>query len=578
MRFACVLALILTGCSSVATFIPNDINISVEQLSTSQEQVIARRAYAMLDTYFSQDNPIDLPNLNLDDTYRKLFITVLHNNVIRCCMSGLADAGDSNRIFKDIDQAVERCIEDTRYGGALSPEEAESAELVFNFLLANPRRLEGNLSDMKKQVELGIHALEIVNGKNNSYFKESVPISKNYDLEKTLQRLCSKANLDNDCYLDPETQVLAYDTRTFKADRNGTVTELYRYNTPLPEIDESLLNERISLAEEWFLQNTNPQTGLLEYMYYPSSDSYSSDNNHVRQLATLWSMVELRNFLKSDRLDSVIRNTFEEYLLYSICTDDSCYIDIDDSAKIAYNAFMILGLIGRSEDSEAMLSKLGQALLNQQQADGFYYTYFNSDSTSGADYYPGESMLALMRLYEHTGDRRYLDSVYRAFPYYRSYWRNKRNTAFVPWHTQAYLLLYEDTKDPEVAEFVFEMNDWLIDTYQINESPYHDIIGAFNRGNPRNATFVYMEGINDAYKLALMVGDTDHAAKYKASIQVGTRFTLLSQYTAENSFYIENPARAIGGFRESLTANPQRIDYVQHAVSALMKVVRNDIF
>ena len=53
---------------------------------------------------------------------------------------------------------------------------------------------------------------------------------------------------------------------------------------------------------------------------------------------------------------------------------------------------------------------------------------------------------------------------------------------------------------------------------------------------------------------------------------------LLSQYTPENSFYIENGTRAVGGFRKNLVSNEQRNDYTQHAVFAMLKAIENRVF
>lgn len=116
-----------------------------------------------------------------------------------------------------------------------------------------------------------------------------------------------------------------------------------------------------------------------------------------------------------------------------------------------------------------------------QEDDGSFKTSYTSDEIKGVDYYPGEAVLSLMELYKSTGDERYINSVKKAFPYYRSYWRDNKNTAFIPWHSQTYRLLYEETEDPELAEFMFEINDWLIDNYQIEDSEYIDEIGGFQK-------------------------------------------------------------------------------------------------
>jgi hypothetical protein len=84
--------------------------------------------------------------------------------------------------------------------------------------------------------------------------------------------------------------------------------------------------------------------------------------------------------------------------------------------------------------------------------------------------------------------------------------------------------------------------------------------------------------MNDAYIVALVLNDTFHKEKYIEAIKIGTRFILQTQFTQQNSFYVENPSRTIGGFRTSLTDNTLRIDNTQHAALALIKTYENKIF
>jgi hypothetical protein len=121
------------------------------------------------------------------------------------------------------------------------------------------------------------------------------------------------------------------------------------------------------------------------------------------------------------------------------------------------------------------------------------------------------------------------------------------------------------------------MNDWLINNYQIYSEAYVDEIGGFPKGNPRYSTSSYLEGIADAYLLARDIEDNLYINKYQNAIRLGVRFILLTQYTEDNAFYIENQKRALGGFKHSLISNTQRIDYTQHAIMALMKIYNNGI-
>lgn len=565
-------------------------------LTDQQMKDYSQYAYTALDNHFTQQKSTTNQNSNnskteLDapESYDKLFVTILVDNKIRCCYSGSADASADDRINQDIEQAVTRCINDERFGGVLKEEEIENTELAFNFFY-NKTELKDNSSiDMlRPEIELGVHAIELNKDSRKAYFKESVPISKNYSLDYTLQRLCQKIDLDSSCYTDPSSSLYIYNTESFISNRDQDIRKLFRYNTYLAqdEIDNELILERLELTRDWFLHNTNAQTGRFEYMYFPSDDEYSPDNNHVRQLAATWAASRLQNFLEDNSLDLPIQQTISYYVKeHSVCTGNYCYIEINNTAKLGYSAFILLSLIENPDypDAEQWIDKFAAGILHQQQEDGGYNSYFNSDTDSGIKFYPGEAMLALMHLYEQERDPEILSSVEKAFPYYAKYWRNNQNTAMIPWHTRADYLLHKHTSDEElkkdIEEFVFEINDWLIERRQVTESEYKDEIGGFGHGNPSGvSSATYTEGINDAYRLAVAVDDKDHIEKYEKSLKSAIRFILQTQYTQENSFYIENRNKAVGGFRESLISNQQRIDYQQHAAFALMKAYEQEVF
>lgn len=548
-------------------------------ITYEDKQKLINYAYSVLDSSFGKEsNSIqDIPQI---ENYDKLSITLMSNKKIRAYQSGKTDSSNLQRTKLDIEEAVVKCISDTRFGGVLSEDELTDTKIVFTILF-NRNQIYGDLDDLEKKIELGIHAIEIEKGDKKAYFEEFVPITKNYSLKETLERLCEKAELGENCYTDPEIKIFIYDTISFKGDREDRIVDLYRYNILInsDEIDSKLLFERIALTKTWFINNINNGTERLQYMYYPSSDRYSSSNNDVRQLGTLWSITKLKDIFPDSSFDNLIKETLNYYLDYSVSIEDYSFIMISNEAKLAYNAFLILSLLNAPDypDNNKWLTSLAKGIISLQDINGSFNTYFVSDRNTGIDYYPGEAMLALMKLYNKTGERTYLNSVYKAFYYYRQYWRNNKTTAFIPWHSQIYFLLYNEIKDPEIKDFVFEMNDWLINNYQIYSDAYVDEIGGFPKTNPRNSTSSYLEGITDAYLLARNIDDNFHLIKYKDAIRLGVRFILLTQYTEDNAFYIENQKRTLGGFRHSLISNTQRIDYSQHAIMALMKIYNNRI-
>ena len=359
---------------------------------------------------------------------------------------------------------------------------------------------------------------------------------------------------------------------------------------PGPKSGNQSLDESIKMASQWYLNDANPDTGLLNYQYDPIGDTYSTKNNHIRQLASLWTLTELKKYTGDKNLEKLIDKNFDYYLGYKAQKENYSYLKIDEP-KIAYNAFIIMALINSpSPEYDELAKEFGDGIVTVQRENGSYSTDFEKDSDDGVQYYPGEAMLALMKLYEATDDKRYLESVKKAFPYYREYWHENKNTAMVPWHTQVYYLLYQHTKDESIPPYVFEMNDWIIDNFQLLTCPDIEKIGGFPKNDPRNLTGFVLEGLVDAYKLADEIAikaeaegpeddpsrfEQSRRKKYKNSVELARDFVLRSQYIKSDTFSrFKNSRRVIGGFKASIKDPRVRIDYTQHAVMALIKLQR----
>lgn len=539
-------------------------------LDASTQKALADYGLSVLDAHFS-DSDANAPSLPEGFKYEKVFVTLYVDGRIRGCQSG--SSGD---LAPDVAKAVVKTIKDKRFGGPMNAEEAPRAEINLTFLTDKRQAKAGEL-----RYEPGVHAVEVRQGKRRAFFKAEVPITKNYTRAKTLARLCRKAKLGKDCQNDPKTKVFTYKTLTFHQARGEAPTQLVRGNPAQdPTLDQALLEARLKLAMGWFKASVNPETGRGQYQYFPSPDRYDDDNNHVRQMGTLWAITELRGRLKDDdpKIAALIKATLDHYLTQDLVEREGyAFFSVEGKAKLAFNAFAILALLHTPDypDADALMAKLARGILHQQQDDGSYATYFESDRNSGVEFYPGESMLALMRLHAKTQEKDYLDSVKRAFPHYRDYWRGKKNTPMLSWHSQTYRLLYEATGDKEVAEHTFEMNDWLIEAHQVTSTPYPDFMGGFSRkGHPNISSATYLEGLLDATAVAQAAGDEARASRYEEAARRAMAFVLRLQFTDANSFYLKAPDKALGGFRHALTKNNLRNDNTQHAAMAMMKAER----
>ena len=157
----------------------------------------------------------------------------------------------------------------------------------------------------------------------------------------------------------------------------------------------------------------------------------------------------------------------------------------------------------------------------------------------------------------------------------------KRNPAFVPWHTQACVSLFEQTGCRAFADFVFEINDWLLPMQQWDGLPA-DMRGRFfdparpDFGPPHAAsTGAYVEGISEAAALAGVVGDQVRAASYELAIRRGLRSLRQLQFrNARDAFYISKRNRVMGALRTEVYDNAVRVDSAAHALLAAMKTLQ----
>ena len=151
----------------------------------------------------------------------------------------------------------------------------------------------------------------------------------------------------------------------------------------------------------------------------------------------------------------------------------------------------------------------------------------------------------------------------------------------MPWHTQACASLFAQTGRREFADFVFELNDWLLPMQQWDGLD-PDLRGRFydprrpEFGPPHAAsTGAYLEGLADAAALARALGDQSRAFVYDRSIRRGLRSLRQLQFRDDrDAFYISRKNRVLGALRTEAYDNAVRVDSAAHALAAAIKVLR----
>ena len=339
-------------------------------------------------------------------------------------------------------------------------------------------------------------------------------------------------------------------------------------NTTTDEEEIELSDDKyltaIQQGGEWFLNNQDDE--FIYYEYYPFEQRHSTSSHALREMGALWSISKLSNYLDDERYVDLANNGikyFEETFAYNE-ENDFLYVTVTSSKlKLGYNAFMILSLLETDyHQKDYYLEKLANGIMYMQNDDGSLNTFFFSNRSTGVDYYPGEALLALTEMYYYTGNETYIDVVEKAFPYYISYFWTNPNTAFPPWQSRAYYNMYQITKDDKYANYVFEMNDFMVEEHSDDCENFD-----FSRGI---VTAVYMEGVIKAYLLAQELNETEKEECYYNFVKQGSDYILTLQITQEDNLNDHYEIHAIGGFLGSETSDSMKVDRNQHATMSLM--------
>ncbi|MFW5887215.1 MAG: beta-L-arabinofuranosidase domain-containing protein [Bacteriovoracia bacterium] len=245
------------------------------------------------------------------------------------------------------------------------------------------------------------------------------------------------------------------------------------------------------------------------------------------------------------------------------------------------------------------LKSIGDFILALQKDDGsFYSKYYPGRGPSDkwtSLYYPGEAALGLIKLYKVTDDDKYMKGALKALKYL-SKKRHKMKLRKIPvdhWALIATGELFEmkrpaflNEKDKELIQEHAYKIIFKILKQQIRKSYNNNLIGGFNRSGNSTPTSTRLEGLIAMYPF---IDNPKFKKATKAGIKKGIDFLLTHQ---------EPKGRFKGAWTRSVISLPEnvgkkefqrkarkfnlrateiRIDYIQHALSALIGAAKSDI-
>jgi hypothetical protein len=229
------------------------------------------------------------------------------------------------------------------------------------------------------------------------------------------------------------------------------------------------------------------------------------------------------------------------------------------------------------------LRGLGRFIIFMQKSDGTFYSKFVPDAGRSdiwdSDYYPGEAALGLILLYAQDPARQWLETAAKALdgivqrgaatrPTFPDQWFLLAAAQMLRLEPDASLPMSRDTLLAHARQICEDM----LREQQRQAAAYPQIAGCFTEDGRSCPSATRLEGLLAALRF-LPANDPQLQASIRASIEDGMRFLLRCQITTgphAGAF-----PRVLLGYAQpqntdKLRAQEVRIDYVQHAMSALI--------
>ncbi|NOZ22808.1 MAG: AMMECR1 domain-containing protein [Planctomycetes bacterium] len=441
----------------------------------------------------------------------------------------------------------------------------------------------------------GLDGVEARKGDAKGYVLPGEIIAKQLTgRSRLLETACTDAGLPADAWQSLNTEVLRIRTIAFMEScaggTGGEYVDLYRA-VPLPGKPTRSLVDSAALAAGRWLMSAQSDDGSFASFYAPFDNHYERKvYNVVRHAEATLALLELCRKTKDEKLWGAARQAVK-FLARHIVADkpeEFCYIYENVFGRLGPSALALLVLLEHravTEDTkyDDRIRALGRFLRYMQKEDGsFFPIYEFKKRVDRPDVahriYPGQALLALVRLYRFTNDEAVLDAALRCADYVmnrRDADLRRKEPLEDPWAAIGLCELHAISGDLAHAEYCLNIAEAIRRrVFGRDRTPFLDYLGGSDHGtdtgNPPNvtATAVRLRAMNAACALARRMKVPSEG--YDRTARDMVQFLLRNQFTVVNSYYVPHAERCLGGFRLSFIEHKIELECVAHSLSALL--------
>ena len=412
--------------------------------------------------------------------------------------------------------------------------------------------------------------------------------------EKVIAKVASRARVD-------PAEIPSMNAWRFKVSEwiepraGGTAPiALFRGNLPRPgELPPEALVAAVRSGAEYLARMTDAH-GMFTYQYDPVTDQKERGYGILRHCGSTYALLEAYEELRvPEWLDKakVLLATVKGKLT---ATPDGSYLTDntdEEQQKVGGNGLALLAFVKYAQVSGDLsdlstMRELARYIVHQQYPDGHFRD--NADvsqedpSQRGkklkkeVPYFPGEAALGLLRLHAIDPQPQWQAAAKKGLDYLidvRDKNDDKKTQNHDHWQSYALHDLFVLTREQRYFDQAVKIARAIEFGEKKGESaPYPDYVGAFYDEAETTPTSTRLEALASTMQLhrfAKVDGAwIEPIATRLASMMRG------EQIDADSGFFARDLTKAVGGVRESVLNDDVRIDYVQHAMSAWLRLAR----
>lgn len=383
--------------------------------------------------------------------------------------------------------------------------------------------------------------------------------------------------------LDKEVSAYTFQTKGILI-QNTDIQKTYRGQPYPPIITTDNLGYRIKIAAH-YLSKALYTNGRFNYLYRPHRLSNAMDYNILRHAGSVYALFEYYEYFKDDTilpsamqgLNYLLKTLIPSPDVDGLCIAEEGFVKLGGTALACIALAKYIKATGNTSKLDILL-KMGSHLLSMQKNNGRFkpqkYFYLTSVSTDFESiYYPGETILAFLRIYQIHKDPKWLEAATKGATWLITV--RDKGVAEVDLPHDHWLLyglneLYQEKPEALFLEHTLKICSSIF-SKQITKDHRPDWIGGFYNPPRSTPASTRGEGLSAAYCLLKnLEHHKNFSEKILDSYQKIILFQYGMQYMPESSLYFLEPYQVIGAVHTSHTQAEIRIDFVQHALSSFI--------